>query len=179
MLDKERIDNLSKQVKEDIEKKLDENRQKLEEAQQEISKGRDALERESPGKQEQIAKASAELNDAISNLNALLAEEKLLEAEKAAFEQEKAGLEKLAELDKLFKQLFPMGIADLPPEVYQATMQQIGDMLPGELSGLSQQEMAELAEKAENAPSRIAAIDVELQNINVRQMTQAAMKPQL
>ena len=179
VLDKERIDNLSKQVKEDIEKKLDENRQKLEEAQQEISKGRDALERESPGKQEQIAKASAELNDAISNLNALLAEEKLLEAEKAAFEQEKAGLEKLAELDKLFKQLFPMGIADLPPEVYQATMQQIGDMLPGELSGLSQQEMAELAEKAENAPSRIAAIDVELQNINVRQMTHAAMKPQL
>jgi hypothetical protein len=27
--------------------------------------------------------------------------------------------------------------------------------------------------------SRIAAIDVELQNINVRQMTHAAMKPQL
>ena len=61
----------------------------------------------------------------------------------------------------------------------QATMQQIGDMLPEELSGLSQQEMAELAEKAEKCSIRIAAIEVELQNINVRQMTHAAMKPQL
>jgi HAE1 family hydrophobic/amphiphilic exporter-1 len=179
VLDKEKIYRLNSQVKEEVEKKLDESRQALEEAQQEIAKGRNALERESPGKQKQIAKASAELNNAIANLNALLAEEQLLEAQKAAFEKEKEELEKLVQLNQLFEQLFPLGIKDLPPEVYQATIQQIGDMLPEELSGLSQQEMAELAERAANAQSRIAAIDVELQNINVRQLTHKAMKPQL
>ncbi|MGI6130037.1 MAG: efflux RND transporter permease subunit [bacterium] len=179
VLDKERIEDLNSQVKAEVEKKLDENRQKLEDAQKEIAKGRDALKRESPSKQKEIAKASAELDDAISNLNAMLAEEKLLEAQKQAFEKEKEGLEQLAELNQLFEQLFPMGIADLPPDMYQAIMQQVGDKLPAELSGLSQQEMAELAEKAAEAPARIAAIEVELQNINVRQMTHAAMKPQL
>ena len=77
--------------------------------------------------------------------------------------------------DKLFKR-FPDGYCD-PPR--KCTSNHAADWRYRELSGLSQQEMAELAEKAENAPSRIAAIDVELQNINVRQMTHAAMKPQL
>jgi len=178
VLDEKRIEDLNLQVRADIEKQLDENRASLEEAQDEISKGRDTLDQESLNQKEQIAKSSAELNNAIANLNALLAEETMLEAQKAAFQQEKAGLQQLTELNQLFDSL-PMDIADLTPEMYQVIMQQLGDRLPKELANLSQQEMLELAAKAAEAPSRITAIDVELQNINVRQMTFAAMKPQL
>jgi len=178
-LNEEKIADLNRQVKAEIEKQLDEKLDSLKQAQEEISKGRDALERETPDKKKQIAKSSAELTNAIARLNALLAEETLLEAQKTAFEQEKTGLEQLAGLNQLFDQLFPMGLADLPGEMYQAIIDQIGDRLPEDLSGLSQQEMAALVGRAAEAPSRIAAIDMELQNLNIRRMTFDAMKPQL
>jgi len=58
-------------------------------------------------------------------------------------------------------------------------MQQLQGHLPDEIAALSQEEMAKLAEQASAAPARVAAIDIELQNIAVRQMTLSAMKPQL
>ncbi|HHU48543.1 MAG: efflux RND transporter permease subunit [Caldicoprobacterales bacterium] len=271
VLNEEKIADLNSQVKADIEKQLDENREELEEAQREIDKGRKALEQESPVKKEQIAKSSAELDNAIANLNGLLAEEAKLEAQKKAFEKEKAALEQLAdvnqylkeflsgdlkdltseiyhavmqeiknrlpfdlpdlsqeemyELYQLFEGLFPTGIEDLPSELYQSIMEQIKDRLPSglpkfsqlemaefykllkqvssmdiadlpseiyqiiikqlenrlpdELLHLPQEEMAELLGNAAKVQSRIIAIDMELQNINIRQMTLEAMKPQL
>lgn len=179
ILNSDKIADLNERVRAELEKKLDENRKALDDAQKEISKGREALEKETPGKQAELAKASAELSSAIANLNALLAEGALLDAQKAAFEQERAGLSQLAELNQLFDQLFPLGIENLTPEMYQAIMSQVSHMLPEELKGLSQSEMAALKKQAEDAPARIAAIDVELQNINIRQMVFSAMKPQL
>lgn len=178
-LDENRIAELNRKVRANLEKTLDDNRETLEEAQSDIESSRAALEQQSPDQKAQLAKSSAQLNDAIANLNALLAEEALLDAQKAAFEQEKAALQELAALNPLFDELFPMGISELTPEMYQATMQQIADMLPAEMAGLSQQEMAALAEQAAAAPGRIAAIDIELQNLHIRQMTLQAMKPQL
>lgn len=179
ILNNDKISDLNDKVRAELEKKLDENRKALDDAQKDISKGREALEKETPGKQAQLAKAGAELSSAIANLNALLAEGALLDAQKAAFEQERAGLSQLAELNQLFDQLFPLGIENLTPEMYQAILGQVSHMLPQELKGLSQSEMAALKKKAEDAPARIAAIDVELQNISIRQMAFSAMKPQL
>lgn len=179
LVDKNLVDKLNSKVKAELERKLDKNRGEIEKAQSEIAKGRHALEQESPAQKEQIAKYSTELNSTISNLNALLAEETTLKAQKAAFEQEKASLEQLVGLNQLFEKAFPMSIKDLPSEVYQSIMVKMGDQLPKELSNLSQEEMVDLATQAKNAPGRITAIDVELQNINVRQMTLSSMKPQL
>ncbi len=178
-LDEDRLDEVSAQVRAEIEKKLDETRAELEEAQAELMSGRATLEEESTDQKAQLSQASAQLGNAIANLNALLSEEALLNAQKAAFEQEKAGLLQLAELNTVFEQLFPLGVSGLTPEMYASTMQQAAGLLPKEMASLSQMEMTALFEQAKAAPARIAAIDVELQNVNIRQMTMAAMKPQL
>ncbi|HHY81699.1 MAG TPA: efflux RND transporter permease subunit [Clostridiales bacterium] len=179
VLNDEKIKELSNRVKADLEDTFDENRQSLEDALAEINDGLSKLKNESSSQKSQLAKGSVQLNNAIANLNALISEEASLEAQKAAFEQEKKSMQQLAELDTLFKQLFPTGIADLSPEMFNAIMQQLQGHLPDEIAALSQEEMAKLAEQASAAPARVAAIDIELQNIAVRQMTLSAMKPQL
>jgi len=179
VLNNEKIEKLNNQVKADLEKKLDENRKSLEKAQADITEGLARLERETPDRKAQMAQAGIQLDNAIANINAILSEETSLETQKKAFEQEKKSMQQLAELNSLFEQAFPMGITELSPEMYQAVMQQLSGKLPEEIAGLSQEEMAEMAEKAAAAPARIAAIDVELQNIAVRQAALNAMKPQL
>jgi HAE1 family hydrophobic/amphiphilic exporter-1 len=178
-IDEEAVAALNQQVRAELEQTFDENRAELEEAVSELEQGQATLDAEAPEQKQQLAQASSQVNNAIANLNALLAEESMLDAQKAAFEQEKAGLTQLLDLNTLFAQVFPNGIAELPPEVYTATMQQLASQLPAELAEKSQAEMAELAAQAAAAPSRITAIDIELQNINIRQMTLTAMKPQL
>lgn len=88
-------------------------------------------------------------------------------------------MQQLTQEDNWYQQLFPSGIGDMSPELYQSIMGTLEGKLPNELSGLSQQEMAELEKQARAAPARLAAIDMELQNIAIRQMTLTAMKPQL
>jgi multidrug efflux pump subunit AcrB len=179
VLDEDKIEQLNSQVRSDLEKTLDENRISLEQAQSEISGGLARLEKESPNQKSQLAQAGVQLNNAIANINALLSEETSLGAQKAAFQKEKESLQQLADLNDLFKQIFPLGIIEISSEMYKATMQQVADKLPENIAKLSQDEMADLAEKAASAPNRIAAVDVELQNIDIRQMALSAMKPQL
>lgn len=187
VLDKEKLEELNAKVKGEVESKLDESRESLEEAQKEISKGRDELDKESPKQKDQLASSSAELNSAIANLSALLAEGTLLEAQEEAFKQEKAGLSQLAELNTMLDEYFPikmpgmpeMELGQIPDEMFDSILAQLGDKLPAQMKGLSQKELVDLAKKAADAPARIAAIDMELQNINIRKMTFEAMKPQL
>ncbi len=178
-LNQEKIDHLNERVMKDLDGTLDETQAQLEDAQAKLAAAREKLGDETVKQQTQLAEAGAKLNNAIANLNALLAEETLLNTQKAAFEQEKEGLSQLAELNPLFQQLFPDGVSALTPEEYQAIMEQISPLLPEELRGLSQDEMAEIEAMAAAAPARIAAIETELQNIAVRLMTVMAMKPQL
>jgi HAE1 family hydrophobic/amphiphilic exporter-1 len=179
VLDKDRIEKLNLQIKADLEKKLEENKDSLEKAKVNLSNGLAKLQEESSGQKAKIAQAGIQINNAIASINAVLSEETSLTAQKAAFEQEKASMQQLAELNPLFERAFPLGIAELSPEMYQAVMEQLAGKLPKEISGLSQQEMVKLSEQAAGAPARITAIDAELQNIAVRQMTLNAMKPQL
>jgi multidrug efflux pump subunit AcrB len=85
----------------------------------------------------------------------------------------------IAEFYKLLKQFFPMDMGSLPSEIYQIIIKQIEDRLPEELLNLTQEEMADLLSNAAMLQARKIAVDMELQNINVRLMTLAAMKPQL
>lgn len=178
-LDQEKIAALNGRVMEDLEEGLDETRLKLTDARAELSSARKKLEGESAKQQIQLSEASAQLDSVIANLQALLAEEALLDAQKAAFEQEKAGLSQLAEFNAVFNQVFPHGVASLAPELYAALMAQMAPQLPEELAELSQDEMAELEAMAAAAPARIAAIETELHNISIRQLTLGAMKPGL
>ncbi|HHW30971.1 MAG TPA: efflux RND transporter permease subunit [Clostridiaceae bacterium] len=179
VLDDEKIEELNIQIKSHLEKTFDENRITLEKAQSEIAEGLARLEKEAPNQKSQLAQAGIQLNNAIANINSLLSEETILNAQKTAFQKEKESLQQLAELNDLFKQIFPLGISEISPDMYKAIMQQVADRLPESISNLPQEEMAELAEKAASAPNRIAAIDVEIQNIDIRQMALSAMKPQL
>lgn len=178
-LDEAKIRTLSDQVQAEIESVLEENRAKLLEAQTSLAEGKATLEEESTDQKTQIARASVQLSDAIASLNALLGEEALIKAEKTAYEAEKAGMQELSALNELFATAFPSGISGLTPEMYAATLSAVSAMLPPEMAALPQADMAALAEKAAAAPARIAEIDVQLQNISIREMTVAAMKPQL
>ncbi len=178
-IDENSIRELSDQVRSEVEELLEENRAKLVEAQESLAAGKATLEEESTDQKDQIARASVQLSDAIASLNALLGEESIIQAEKAAYEAEKTGMQQLAGLNELFATAFPSGIAELTPEMYAATIAAVSAMLPPEIASLPQAEMAALAEKAAAAPARIAEIDVELQNIAIREATVAAMKPQL
>ena len=178
-LDERRIRELSDQVRSEVEALLEENRAKLVEAQESLAEGKATLEEESTDQKDQIARASVQLSDAISSLNALLGEESIIQAEKAAYEAEKTGMQQLAGLNELFATAFPTGIAELTPEMYAATIAAVSAMLPPEIAALPQAEMAALAEQAAAAPARIAEIDVQLQNIAIREATIAAMKPQI
>ncbi|HHX76864.1 MAG TPA: MMPL family transporter, partial [Firmicutes bacterium] len=177
-LDASKIEALNERVTADLERSLGEARSKLKEARAELAAARRKLEDESAKQQAKLSEAGVQLDSAIANLQSLLAEETLLEAQKNAFEQEKNALAELEKLNQIFSQ-FPGGIASLPPAMYQAIMEQLAHQLPAELAGLTQEEMAELEEKAAGAPTRIVAIETELHNINVRLQVLKAMKPQL
>ena len=178
-LDTARIRDLNREVQAEIESVLEENRASLVEAQESLAEGKATLEEESTDQKSTVAKASAQLNDAIAGLNAILGEEKLIQAEKTAFETEKTAMQQLSGLNDLFIMVFPAGISSLTPEVFSATVASLTGVLPADIAILSQEEMAALADRAASAPARIAEIDVQLQNIRVREMTIAAMKPQL
>ncbi len=178
-LNQEKIDALNERVIKDLDWTLDETQAQLKDAQAELAAARKLMEGETAKQQGQIAEAGAQLVSAIANLNALLAEEILLNSQKAAFEMEKDGLLQLEALSLFFSQAFPNGVSALSPEMYAAIMAQLTPILPDELAGFSQNEMAQMEEMAAAAPARIAAIDTELQNISIRLMTLLAMKPQL
>jgi HAE1 family hydrophobic/amphiphilic exporter-1 len=178
-IDEARIRQLSDEVRDEIETVLDENRAKLVEAQESLAEGKATLEEESSDQKSTVARSSAQLSDAIAGLNAILGEEALIQAEKAAYEAEKQAMQQLLGLNDLFIMAFPTGISGLTPEVFTATVASLSGVLPADIAALSQAEMAALAEQAAAAPSRIAEIDVQLQNITVREMTITAMKPQL
>ncbi len=178
-IDQARIRELNNLVRDDIEAVLDDNRAKLVEAQDSLAEGKATLEEESSDQKTTVARASAQLSDAIAGINAILGEEALILAEKAAYEAEKQAMQQLAGLNDLFSMAFPTGITGLTPEVFTATVASLSGVLPADIAALSQSEMAALAEQAAAAPARIAEIDVQLQNITVREMTIAAMKPQL
>ncbi|MDD4680732.1 MAG: efflux RND transporter permease subunit, partial [Clostridia bacterium] len=88
-------------------------------------------------------------------------------------------IEQLRESDGWFKQVFNTLIESLNHKIYQRIMQNIKDKLPEDLSELSQEEMSALLLQSMAASARLVALEMELQNVNVRQMTLAAMKPQL
>ncbi|MCR3921258.1 MAG: efflux RND transporter permease subunit [Firmicutes bacterium] len=178
-LNQQKIDELNKKVIGDLDQTLDEAKRKLKDAQAEIASARKKLNAETVKQKDQLAEAGAQLDNVIASLNALLAEETVLISQKAAFEMEKEGLAQLEELNPLFTQVFPNGVAALPPAVYEAMMVQLATELPEQLAGLSQSEMTELEAMANAATARIAAIDNELQNISVRLLTIEAMKPEL
>ena len=178
-LNQDKIDALNKRVLADLDSKLGETRAQLKDTRAELDAARKKLDSETAKQQTLLAGAGVQLDSVIAGLNAQLAEETLLHAQKAAFEKEKEGLSQLARLIPLFEQLFPNGVSALSPEIYQAVMAHVAAMLPAELAGLSQAEMAETEQALATAPARITAIDTELQNIAIRLMTIQAMKPQL
>jgi multidrug efflux pump subunit AcrB len=84
-----------------------------------------------------------------------------------------------AELYEVLKEFFPMDLRILPSDIYEIVIQKIKDRLPEELLDLSREELSELLSGAAKLQARKIAVDMELQNINIRQLTLAAMKPQL
>jgi len=180
-LNQEKIDELNEKVLADLEATFAEKQAELEEAEAELEEAKEKLDDELADRQEQLASVAVQLDSAIANLKALLAEEAALEAQKAAFEQEKETLTRLEPLNPLFKAVFPDGVEDLSPEEYDAIILLLSQdpAFPSELAALSQQEMAQMVAMAESAPTRLPAVEAELQNIAVRLMTVSAMKPQL
>jgi len=178
-LNQEKIDRLNGKVMQNLDRSLEKTHSQLKEAQAQLDEAIRKLEKETADRQTQLAEAGVQLDGAIANLNALLSEETLLNAQKTAFEEEKKVLQQLAEMEPLFRMLFPTGVSSLSPEIFALVMAQLEPRLPEELRGISQEEMAELEKKALEAPSRSAAIDTELQNISLRLMTLSAMKPEL
>lgn len=85
----------------------------------------------------------------------------------------------MTEFYKALTQYYSTDKTALPVNLYPAIAEQLEKRLPEELSGLSQEELAELLGNAAKVQARLIAVDMELQNINVRQMTLSAMKPQL
>ena len=177
-LDREKIDDLNSRLRNDLEAKLGLTEAQLKSAQAELAAALEKLDAETAKQQEQLAGAGAELNSAIANLNALLAEESILEAQQAAFEREREMLLQFSEVQLLPFPL-PLDIGELDPAVYTALIAWLEPLLPEELKGLTQAEMAQMLEMAGQAQARLAAVDTELQNINVRLMTARAMKPAL
>ncbi|MBN1892153.1 MAG: efflux RND transporter permease subunit [Clostridiales bacterium] len=202
-LDDGAIRDLSEQVLDEVKEKLEENREKLLEAQDALAEGRETLEEESSDQTAKLGRASTQLSDAIASINALLGEEQIIQAEKAAYEAEKQMLESF--IDGVYTELFgtdsPDPITSMTPAelaALLAAVQEMGLSDPGgltaeeigELLGLSPEQVAALAEMSDEelsalteqisaATTRIAVIDVELQNLAVREATVAAMKPQL
>ncbi|NLC44827.1 MAG: MMPL family transporter, partial [Clostridiales bacterium] len=88
-------------------------------------------------------------------------------------------ISQLRESDGWFEQIFQTVIDNLSHEIYQMIMQDIKDSLPEESAELSQDDMSALLQQSVAASARMVALEMELQNINVRQMALTAMKPQL
>lgn len=185
-LNSEKIDKLNQQIIADINKKLDEKEAELEEALKKLEDGKASLESELPKQRDQLIKAGSQTSEAISKVQALLAEEAELEAQKQAFERKKAMLTELTKLEPLFSQYFQK-VLTLSPEQFQIMMEQMATQIPRELLAdspydlfsLSQEELIALSEQISHAHARLNAIEAELQNIEIRQMTLQAMKPQL
>jgi len=85
----------------------------------------------------------------------------------------------MVKLYRILSKYYPVDIANLPSETYPIIMQQLDSKLPEGLSDLSEDEITELLGNPAKVQARLIAIDMELQNINIRQMTLKAMKPQL
>ncbi len=155
-LDQEKIDDLNSRIRNDLEVKLGRTEAQLKSAQAELAAALEKLDEETAKQQEQLAGAGAELNSAIANLNALLAEESLLEAQQTAFEQEREMLLQFSEVQLLPFPL-PLDIGELDPAVYTALIAWLEPLLPEELEGLSQTEMAQMLESGRRLPISWAA----------------------
>ena len=118
----------------------------------------------------------------MGNLNALLAEEASLTAEKAALEAARDQLRSLLDFNAVFERVFPSGAASLTQADFQAFLDSIQGGLPEGLPGLEDmdaQSITGLLEQAREAIRTLIAVELDLQSIEIRQMTLSAMKPQL
>ncbi len=181
-LEPEKIAALNQKVRATIQTELDEAELELEDARRALEKGQKTLSRESADQKEQIAKASTELSTTMGNLNALLAEEASLTAEKAALEAARDQLRSLLDFNAVFERVFPSGAASLTQADFQAFLDSIQGGLPEGLPGLEDmdaQSITGLLEQAREAIRTLIAVELDLQSIEIRQMTLSAMKPQL
>ena len=178
-LDPEKIDELNEKVIKELDRTMDETEAELRKAQAELARARETLEKETADQKGNLADASVQLSNVIANLNALLAEETLAKARKSALEFEREALAQLLPMDSFLIRTFLSSLAYLPPEMFDSIMEEAGPMLPEELQGLSREELITIGEMAGEAPSRIAAIDTELKNIDAGLMAFEAMKPGL
>ncbi|NLW12191.1 MAG: MMPL family transporter [Clostridiaceae bacterium] len=178
-LNNDGIDKINRQVRAELQKTFDEKRAEIEDARAKLEDGQLALDTEGPQQKDELARATVEVSNAIASLNGLIAEEALLNAQEQAFVQEKTALKQVVDLDTMLSQVFPDGVSALSPDQFAAVMQQMSANLPPELAGMTQEQIAQINSQADTAMSRLAAIETELQNINVRKMTLSAMMPQL
>ena len=175
----EKIAALNEKVKGDIQTELAKAENELKDAQEALASGQKTLATESTNQKAQIAKASTELNSAMGNLNALLAEEASLTAEKAALEATRDQLGSILDMNAVFESIFPDGAENLSPEDFQAILDSIQSGAPEGMEGMTQEGLEQLADQAAEAIKTLIAVELDLQSINIRQMTLNAMKPQL
>lgn len=175
----EKITALNEKVKGDIQTELAKAENELKDAQEALASGQKTLATESTNQKAQIAKASTELNSAMGNLNALLAEEASLTAEKAALEATREQLGSILDMNAVFESIFPDGAENLSPEDFQAILDSIQSGAPDGMEGMTQEGLEQLADQAAQAIKTLIAVELDLQSINIRQMTLNAMKPQL
>ncbi|HSL86922.1 MAG TPA: efflux RND transporter permease subunit, partial [Bacteroidales bacterium] len=175
----EKIAALNDRVRADIQVDLAKPEIELINAQDALASGQRTLATQSTNQKEQIAKASTELNSAMGSLNALLAEEASLTAEKAALEGVRDQLSSLLDMNAVFESIFPGGAENMTPEDFQTVLDSIQTELPGNMNGMTQEGVSQLSEQAREAIKTLIAVELDLQSINIRQMTISAMKPQL
>ncbi|NLT11938.1 MAG: MMPL family transporter [Clostridiaceae bacterium] len=196
------IKSLNDTIQKEIESKFDETQKQLDEAMAELQNGQATLTDETKSQTSKLGQAGSQLNNAIANLNAILAEETLLESNKAVAQAEKAGLEQMLqmfsgllpsnptpaepltadqiqELIQQWRTLFPEGIAGLTATEIITRLAGESGTLPPELANMSEEQLSLLLDQAIKAPGRIAELDMELQNIDMRMTALSAMKPQL
>jgi HAE1 family hydrophobic/amphiphilic exporter-1 len=177
--DADRIARFTQIVLDDLNSRLDATEAEIRQALADLEEGAATLAETMPEQQQKLIKAGADVDKAIAGLQGLLAEEASLKAQRAAFEQEKAIIMQMTQVQALLDQYFPDGVLTLTPEQFARLIADLAGQLPEQLQGKTQDELSQMALQMIMAMARLNAIEVELQNINVRMLTMQAMKPQL
>lgn len=179
ILKADKITALNERVRGYIEAELDKTKVELDNAKSALESGKTALSVQSGSQKDQIARASTEIASAMGNLNSILSEEASLTAEKAAMEAARDQLRSILDMNVIFNVIFPEGTENLSQEEFQNTLNSIETELPEALAGFTEEELKNLTEQAEEAVKTLAAVELQLQTVGIRQMSLAAMKPQL
>jgi multidrug efflux pump subunit AcrB len=137
VLNQAKIDTLNHSVLGAVDQSLNDTKAKLLSAQKELDQALAKLSEETVNQAGQMAEATVMLDGTIARLQAMLAEEAQLLTQQTVLQKQRDMLAQMADLAPTLQELFPNGVAGLTPEEYAALLEQLGALLPADLSWIN------------------------------------------